>query len=283
MILLTTKYIIITFIVAFYIATHVICNIEHEDAELLPMRHEKDNPHKVVNYLIPGMLRVPRKALEPFANEMVGDVVFVDLNSKVWDSKHFAEQIVNDIREGGYKDVRIFAISIGDKVARQLDSEVGHELRKSGIKITTYDINPCANRGEVKGGFRLGLVLGAPLFRLITFALGPIGYLDIIPGDQGSVSDPNRHSLVEISSQLWAIAFEDTGKFKKSRDNIVLSRDDARLDNDKIVADAGGSARDGGLPGHIVMISGGHADVIGYKVSYLDALNDLGAFDDDYD
>lgn len=266
------KIIIIVFLIVFYIATHVACNIEHEKAKLQELRHEKDNPHKVINYIIPGMLRMPKRALQPFVNEMVGDVIFVDLNCTVWDSEVFAKQIAEDAKSKGYKNVRIFAISIGDKIARRLDSKVGHELRKSGAVITTYDINPCANRAEIKSGFRLGLILGAPLFKLGAFLLGPLGYLDIIPGDQPTKADPNKHSLVELASQIWAIAFEDTGKFTRSS-NLVLSRGDARLDNQQIQNDAERA-------NSIAVINSGHADIIGYKDNFLDALNDLGAFDD---
>ncbi|MBQ6354839.1 hypothetical protein IJJ18_00200 [Candidatus Saccharibacteria bacterium] len=267
------KLVILGFIVIFYIATHAAYNIEHEEATLQELRCEKDNPRKVVNYIIPGMLRVPKSAFQPFVNEMVGDVVFVDLNCTVWDSKLFAKQIVEDAKAKGYLDVRIFAISIGDKVARKIDSKIGHDLRKAGAVITTYDINPCANRAEAASGSRIGLVLGAPLFRLVTFLLGPLGYLDIIPGDRPSKSDPNRHSLVELSSQIWAIAFEDTGKFGRSS-NLVLSKEDARLNNRQIREDAERA-------NSIAVINSGHADIIGYRDNYLDALNDLGAFDDD--
>ena len=275
-----TTAIIIVIAAIFYAATHIVGVLKHRDAKLTYLERDEENPHRVVNYIIPGLFRAPKKGFYPFAEEMVGDAIFVDLNGIVWSSKHFAKQLTDHAIENDYEDIRIFAISVGDKVARRLKSSANPELRQQVKRVVSYDINPCANTREVKPGFRLALHLGAPLFRTTVFLLGPIGYLNLIPGDQGTKADPNRHSLAEISSQLLAIGFENTGKFRWGS-NIVISKNDTLLDNAAIAANAGSKLDN--LPEFIQLIAGGHADIIGHRSNYLDALNDLGAFDDDYE
>lgn len=193
-------------------------------AELRTYGKPKDG--EVMNYFIAGNVGQGNSNfglfLQGYKNYHVeGGTTCVIFKPHGFWAKTVAKQIEDDALEHNYK-VRIWAISLGDEVAREL------EARGNLTRLETVDINPCVDIDTVASPFsHLVRILAVPM-GIIKVALGWLSYLPVIPVDGGN------YSYATLTDQYLGILFykvpESANNYQCSK-LVVYSRDDQFLRN----------------------------------------------------
>lgn len=156
--------------------------------------HVSDENCREMVYLIAGNLNQPEPAFKFMMSEVGPNWTYVNFGTLGWSVKSTAKAIIKDIREHNYK-ARVFAISVGDQVARYLEAELGEE-----IKI--YNINPCSTRMALQPKWRALTSLALPVEAICHLIFG---WLSVIPFIE--IGGGKNYSLITLIDQYWAMAY----------------------------------------------------------------------------
>lgn len=235
--------------------------------EIRFLRFDKSD---TVNLIIPGMCHPPMSTFEPFIDEMKGDVAIVDFDGIRWNTAVFQKSIKSFIDNSGYKEYRVFAISIGDKLIRGSSGteKIPIPLPEPSVadNVKIYAINPCGSAEIVQSRLSKPLRVTLPVIGLAISSLGPLSDLRIIP------IDSVRHSLTELFTQGWATIYEYSAYRIGAESQVILSEDDEFINNNVVKEEIDDSVK-------YVYVPGPHSQLVGYKDDYVAALKEFGAFD----
>ena len=236
----------------------------------------KEDPRSnVVNYLIGGMLNQSETTFHAYQNDFEGTVIAVNFKRTGWDPQLMAEVILRDI-DWRHSEVRIWAVSVGDQVARWVEKSLTPGAAK------TVAINPCTTPQCLQKQYH-GYEWLARLIRdgVCEHFLGWASLLPIIPMAGTDTRAPNRHwkyspmlladQLVAITNgrQPGAIANGEQPDESFWADFIVLSSRDQFLDSAAVkeVYERVPEER-------IIVIDADHAGTAVYETQYHEAIRE---------
>lgn len=216
--------------------------------------HVNDENYQEMVYLIAGNLNQPEPAFEFMMSEVEPNWTYVNFETQGWSARQTAKVIIDDIQENDYK-ARVFAISVGDRVARYLEEGLGEE-------IEIYNINPCSSRKALKPEWRALTSLALPVEAICHLGLG---WLSVIPFI--GVEDGKSYSLITLIDQYWIMAYDRPPLETTETSGTLLSTEDEFLRNDylKELFDNG----------RIIEIETSHADTTGSAEKYLEGIRRL--------
>lgn len=216
---------------------------------------------ETMNYFVAGMLNQPEPAFRFITDQVQGGITFADFRNTGWNAQATADAIIDDIQRHRYTKVRVFTISVGDQVARYLDSCYGDS---SEPQLEVIAINPCPSAWVLNDKAMLAASIGAPT---AIFGCFLIGWLSIVPMPFLSTPGGN-YSLYLLACQGTHIAdYPATGSVSQTL-GIAISEDDEFLDRDELLDYFDG------LP--IVSIPHcRHGDTIGNAAAYKEAVRQI--------
>ena len=184
---------------------------------ILDFNPEKEIPPKEASILIAGLMNQPYQAFKELKSVNVERVIYAEYSCLGWNSKTSAKQL-DAIKYDPSTRVNVYAISVGDKVAR-------HMLTCTHI----YSIDPCPHpyvlREEISGD----LAIIAVVFEILSFFLGWLAVLPVISCGE------SRFSLALIADQLWEISIvRSTPPNNRGITSIVSSNRDEFIDRLKL-------------------------------------------------
>lgn len=167
-------------------------------------------------FLIAGNLNQAVAAFEFMEPLLTGrDYTFVQYRALGWSAKDTARAITQ--KASGQK-ITVFTISVGDHVARHLET-----MTWNGLEI--YAINPCPDRKSLRPSLRLALTVVAPILEVFCHLIGWLSIIPIIPTPDAP------YSLMLLADQYFALAFERTPKAIGHTEAVLISLNDELLDN----------------------------------------------------
>lgn len=172
------------------------------------------NKARPVVLLVAGMMNQATKAFS-FSRFEGYDICYLNFSMFGFNPRLAGRQIRELYKEG---DV-VLGISIGAKAA-VYSGETEQIL-----------INPCVFPETLQLKLRLPIKIFAPLIEFVSYGLGWLAILPVIPADSG------RYSLALLADQLFAIGYGEPNRQLVEEGNIkgvVLSIRDEFLDNDVI-------------------------------------------------
>ena len=222
----------------------------HGDVGAILQRVRSVDDTGVMNYFVAGNLNQPKKAFAFLEDMVEGGITYVNYATTTGCSmRQIIDQVLRDAKAQDCQ-VRVFAISMGERVARF----VGAELTEA----KTIAINPAPSPRILKPHVNIGVKIVAPMMEVLTV---PLGWLSALPCIKG-------FSLACLADQWRDIAYSyDTPKPNHATIGVVCSSEDELLSN-KEIADYYE-----GVP--IVTIEGRHADTEGNAEAYAQALKQL--------
>lgn len=243
----------------------------------------RQNPDSVraerANYLIAGTLNQAEAAFQFLEPYLTGDVIYVQFQSIGWDARATAQHIAEDVYPYQYDEVDIYAISVGDHVARYLDAYFD-DCETTQVRIIA--INPCPIIDCVRPQLRPYLKPLTPLFEVGCHALGWLSTAPIIPTAGG------RYSLILLADQLWQTAWDQPPHSTSHTVGLICSRvsNKEHNDADDLLSNAAIREYFDTASGKIetVHINTAHGDTIGAGKDYLLAVRQIwqsAAYQDD--
>lgn len=170
-----------------------------------------------VSILLAGIFNQPYGAFFLLPAVKSDHMIFCDYSCFGFNAKNAGKQI-NAMDIPSPSRVNVYAISLGDKVARYL-------TRCTHI----YGINPCPNPSVLRTNWQKILPPVALSLEIITLALGWIAVIPLVP------SDDTCYSIALISDQLWEISINrSTPPDNKGITSLVLSSKDEYIDDFKL-------------------------------------------------
>ncbi len=208
-----------------------------------------DNTNKdQMNYLIAGMANQPKMAFRLLTDAMTsGGITYVNYTPIGYAPKAMAREMAQEIRRR-HCEATIYAMSIGDQVARYLEEDLKDE-------IEVIAINPCAQPMMLNWYRRILGTISGPILQLLKYALGLLSLIPLTPGG---------YSVSLIADQIWAAAFIAAPHCCKQTKGVVCSLQDEYLRNERIRRF---------YPMPIVNIEATHADVIRHAAEYRLAIS----------
>lgn len=174
---------------------------------------------ETVSVLLAGYLDQPRHA---FYRLGVGAdrMVYANYSLLGWNARNSAEQLGRHLVHYSNCEINIFAIGIGDKVARDL--LVGEYV---------YAINPIPSIKVLKRGWQPVFFLLAWLMEIATLLLGWIAILPLIPSKSWRMPRRKMYSIALLADQLW-----ETRSSARRRGwintNLILNAGNKLIDNE---------------------------------------------------
>ena len=239
----------LAFVIVYNIA---ISQVTSGKMQFIQMKGEQIN---TATYIIPGMCRPKTKFYQEFANVLPGDVYLCNYDGTRWNEQRYADHIVEHILANNYKEVTIVSISIGDKIARAVESE------DPDVKIVA--INP-VTRSEMLSQSFTPLKVILPIITPLIVFLGPVSDISMIP------IDGVCHSLAELLSQGLDTVFDNRVMQFKATDKVIISTQDEFANNEVIYQLLDGTGAE------TIEIDTMHARLIESCDDYLMALEKLG-------
>lgn len=204
-------------------------------ATIIPL---KEDPHSnIVNYVIAGMLNQADTAFYAFMNDLEGNVVAVNFLASGWRPAAMNTAIRSDIEARTNRteisEVRIWAISVGDQVARYLAVAPPFQIR-----TRTVAINPCTTQQCLKPDLQNMGMVAKVLRGVCEYGLGWVSLVPCLNMSGTDTKAPNRgwkYTPMLLADQLVAITNGVPLTFTQYRaDFVVLSTQDQFLDNTAI-------------------------------------------------
>lgn len=215
--------------------------------------HIGDEANREMTYLIAGNLNQPQPAFNFMTSELDANFTYVKFAVQGWNAKATAKAIIKDIRKHNY-EARVFAISIGDQVARYLEDELGAE-------VEIYSINPCSYKDTLQPKYcELTTTWALPAEILCHL----LGWPTMFPSIEVGGGD---YSLVMLVDQYWEIAYGKPPLKTSCTRGVVLSTNDEVLNNDYLRSLFGETK--------IVEIDTAHADTWAAAEEYLKGVKRL--------
>lgn len=170
-----------------------------------------------VNVLIAGFFNQPFSAYRELCVSHSEQEIYVTYSCLGWNAKNSAIQLDKVLsRFSGRVDV--YTISIGDKIVRNM-TRCNH----------IYSINPCPNPCVLQKEWQKKLPPLAILLEVVTFMLGWLSVIPLIP------TDDSPYSIALIADQLWeASVNRSTKAYNRGISSFVLSSKDEYINNDFI-------------------------------------------------
>lgn len=187
-------------------------DLEYEDDEI---------GDEVRTYLIAGNLNQPRKAFEFLGDLLTGPRAYARFRMRGFSAKDTADAITEDIAWDGVKKARIYTISLGDHVARHLETDL-----ESGVSV--YAINPCPWAAVLKFHWLVLLAVLGPILEVFCHALGWLSIVPIIPTVGG------KYSLVLLADQYITMIYDLPHNHTGQTLGVCLSSHDEFLNNQAI-------------------------------------------------
>lgn len=208
-----------------------------------------------VIFLSAGNLAQPRKAFEFLYSKLKRkQYAFLEFKMIGWSARETAKAITKAVWPGNR--VTMYAISVGDHVARYLDES------PALTQLQIYTINPCPCRRAVRKELRILLTVAAPIFWALCHMIGWLSVIPFIPATGG------KYSLVLLADQYMTIAFDKPPIiYAPHTQGVVLSAADELLDNDyleQVFADQ-----------KIARVPTHHGDTVGMAFEYLRGVEKL--------
>lgn len=222
---------------------------------------------EVMNYFLPGMMDQPdvnyaflvekkNGRHESIIPELNGGMTMVYFRHTGWDALPAAIAIQQDIAQCGYKRVRIFSLSVGDHVTRELEWYLG------SVELENIAINPCSSEPVLNALCQWLVMYVVPIVRLLDYALGWLSIAPVIsPGHK-------KYSLWLITDQATQLGCWREKFWIDSTLGVILSSRDEFLDNGAIKQHFGED-----VP--YVMIDAKHADTRGHAEEYRKAVQNF--------
>ena len=183
----------------------------------------------VMNYFIAGNLAQPRQAFSLFTDgyasyQVDGGITYATFSTIGYRPSTVAKQIEEDALAHNFQ-AHIWTISLGDEVARELES------RGNLKNMEICSINPCVDISTVSEKMRTLVKVFVIPAGAIKVALGMISYIPFIQVDGGN------YSVSTLIDQYLAIysyrASKDAADYKNTK-LVVYSQDDWFLDNNTV-------------------------------------------------
>ncbi len=183
----------------------------------------------VMNYFIAGNLAQPRQAFKLFTDgyasfRVEGGITYATFSPIGYRPSTVAKQIEEDALAHNYQ-ARVWTISLGDEVARELES------RGNLQNLEICSINPCVDISTVSKNMRILVKVFAIPAELIKTALGLISYIPFIQVDGGNYS---LSTLVDQYMAIYSYSASKDAADHKNTKLVVYSQDDWFLDNDTV-------------------------------------------------
>lgn len=179
----------------------------------------------LMNYFVAGTLNQPKPAYQFIMNDIKGGVTWVSFRNTGWEAELTAKAILNHARRHDYKKIRVFAISVGDHVARYLEDFVRADPE---IQLEVIAINPCSSPTYLNDGLR-GAIKAAPALQITKYLLGWASLLPVIP------TPGEAYSVALLEDQLLQVSRVSTPRRFERTLGVVLSKNDELLDNGRII------------------------------------------------
>lgn len=206
-------------------------------------------------FLSAGNLAQPREAFR-FLRSILKRKQFAFLKFKMigWSALETAKAVTRAV--GPDDQVTVYAISVGDHVARYL------EVSAISDRLEVYTINPCSNCRALRQGLRILLTIAAPIFWVICHMLGWVSIIPFIP------ATGRKYSLILLADQYMVIAFDKPPLHTSRTRGVVLSATDELLDNNYLEQEAFVGVRVARVPTR-------HGDTVGRGYEYLRGIKKL--------
>ncbi len=226
----------------------------HKSSNLITYR--KPRSTRQMNYLVAGLLNQPATAFRFLQKSLRGGITSARFSSLGWDSWSMARQIATDILQHDYQAM-VYAISVGDKVARNLEEILGD-------RVTIITINPCTEPSFLKPFLRYSAKILVPILGCLCMLLG---WLSAIPILELFGKNYKHYSLALLVDQLWEIAYVRPQPETKRTVGVVCSAKDEFLQNAEI------REYFSGCPCETIQTT--HAQTINCANDYLEAIRKL--------
>lgn len=220
-------------------------DLEYEDDEI---------DDEVRTYLIAGNLNQPRKAFEFLGDLLTGPRAYARFQMRGFSAKDTADAIIDDIAWDSVKKAQIYTISLGDHVARHLETDL-----ESGVLV--YAINPCPWFLMLKTHWLILLTIMGPLLEIFCHALGWLSIIPIIPTVGG------RYSLVLLADQYITMVYDLPHNHTDQTLGVCLSVHDEFLNNQNV--------RRYFPLAKTEIVDCGHGDTVGHADAYYAALQKI--------
>ncbi len=225
-------------------------------------KREWNNPaSNTMNYLLAGLGSQPKPAFQAFYRDFFAreNLTYCQFDSRGFDALESASRIVDDVRRNKFQNVRIYAISVGERVAEMVEMMMFYDM---DAKIEIIAINPCPGKEHLRLKARVWLVPAMILVNLVSFLLGWLSVLPVI-----WVGKDQKISVRVLADQLFAMCQSWEHDVERVS-GVVLSSKDRLLDNRKSVRAYGRVAKLGWTKTK-------HAQTIIKSEEYLTALKVL--------
>lgn len=203
-----------------------------------------------MNYLIAGCANQPKMAFRLLTDAMTsGGITHVNYTSIGHSPKAMAREVMREIQRR-HCEATIYAVSIGDQVARYLEEMLGDE-------IEVIAINPCPQPRALRWHKRLLGMVSGPILQVLKYALGLLSLIPLTPAG---------YSISLIADQIWAAAYIAAPQNCKQTKGVVRSLQDEFLR---------GEWMNDFYPAEIIDIEATHADVIRRASEYRMAITQI--------
>lgn len=176
---------------------------------------------KTISVLLAGFLDQPKHA---FYRLGVGAdrMVYANYSLMGWNAHNAAKQIDEHLSRYTNCEIDIFAIDIGDKIARDL--LIGEYV---------YAINPIPSIKVLKDGWQPVFFLLAWLMEIATLLLGWIAVLPLIPSKGWRMPRRKMYSIALLADQLWEIR-SSARRQGWINTSLILNSGNSVIDNDLV-------------------------------------------------
>lgn len=146
---------------------------------------------KEASILIAGLGNQPYSAYKELEPSVGAErEIYAEYSCFGWNAKNSAEQL-DEIKFHPDTRVSVYAISVGDKIARYL---------KRCERI--YSINPCPHPSVLKDRYQIILPILSVILEVLTFSLGWLAVIPFIPVEEV------HYSLALLADQLFEISLD---------------------------------------------------------------------------
>jgi len=222
-------------------------------AKLVRMRRPQEGDAGETVFLIAGNLAQPKAAFKFLAPQLQERRCAALCYKMIgWSALETARTIVRAAGEG---TAVVYAISLGDQVARHLETL----MPRGRLKILA--INPCPSRMALRKWVRWLLTVVAPVFWVVCHLLGWLSVIPMIPATGG------KYSLILLADQYMALAYGLTPWTTTRTRGVILSQHDKLLDN-RYLKSLFKKSR-------IIRIPTKHGDTVRAGAEYLRSVNEL--------
>lgn len=182
--------------------------------------YRKPRRNRNMNYLICGMLDFPQPVFRFLLRELTDGITMVNYHCTGWNADDMAQLIADDIKRRRYREVTVYAISIGVQAA--------HKLERLCNNVKVVAINPCPATNTLKRPWRILAQALTLVFAVLVVLLGWLCVLPIIPVYNGC------YSLLLIAEQICALGYTETHTLPHHTIGVIYSQQDQFLDNAKV-------------------------------------------------